>query len=143
MSQPSLYEMLTGYFADGLPLEAISEEEQIILSVMDNIRRILNARAGSIQHLPDYGLPDMSLLIQGLPGTAHNMMSVLSATLLKYEPRIKSLSLVLLPPASFAALHYALDVELHAEGLIRYGTEFVPDGRILLHHLQKRFNSLK
>ena len=140
MSQPSLYEMLTGYFSGGLPLDAISEEEQLILSVMDNIRRILNSRAGSIAHLPDYGLPDMSKMIQGLPGTAHNMMNILSTTLLKYEPRIKSVSLVLLPQDTFGTLRYSLDVELHQRGLIRYGTEFVPDGRVLLHHLKKQFD---
>ncbi len=140
MSQPSLYEMLTGYFAGGLPIETIDEEEQLILSVMDNIRRILNSRAGTIHHLPDYGLPDMSKMIQGLPGTAHNMMNILSNTLLKYEPRIKSLSLVLLPQNEFGTLRYSLDVELHERGLIRYGTEFVPDGRILLHHLKKQFD---
>ncbi|MDD9339943.1 type VI secretion system baseplate subunit TssE [Providencia heimbachae] len=140
MSQPSLYEMLTGYFAGGLPIETIDEEEQLILSVMDNIRRILNSRAGTIDHLPDYGLPDMSKMIQGLPGTAHNMMNILSNTLLKYEPRIKSLSLVLLPQNEFGTLRYSLDVELHERGLIRYGTEFVPDGRILLHHLKKQFD---
>lgn len=142
MSQPSLYEMLTGYFSGGLPIDSISEEEQLILSVMDNIRRILNSRAGSIQHLPDYGLPDMSKLIQGLPGTAHNMMHVLSATLLKYEPRIKTLSLILLPQNMFGTLRYALEVELHQQGLIRYGTEFAPEGRILLHHLKKQFDQI-
>lgn len=142
MSQPSLYEMLTGYFSGGLPIDSVDESEQVIISVMENVRRILNSRAGSIQHLPDYGLPDMSLLIQGLPGTAHNMMNILSATLLKYEPRIKSLSLVLLPQEAFGALRYALDLELHEEGLIRYGTEFVPDGRILLHHLKKQFSQI-
>ncbi|MEI9751499.1 type VI secretion system baseplate subunit TssE [Moellerella wisconsensis] len=142
MSQPSLYEMLTGYFSGGLPIDSVDESDQVIISVMENIRRILNSRAGSIQHLPDYGLPDMSLLIQGLPGTAHNMMNILSATLLKYEPRIKSLSLVLLPQNTFGELRYALDIELHEEGLIRYGTEFIPDGRILLHHLKKQFNKI-
>lgn len=140
MTQPSLYEMLTGYFSGGLPLDAISEEDQLILSVMDNIRRILNSRAGSIAHLPDYGLPDMSKMIQGLPGTAHNMMNILSATLIKYEPRIKTVSLVLLPQDTFGTLRYSLDVELHQRGLIRYGTEFVPDGRVLLHHLKKQFD---
>lgn len=142
MSQPSLYEMLTGYFSGGLPIDSVDESDQVIISVMENIRRILNSRAGSIQHLSDYGLPDMSLLIQGLPGTAHNMMNILSATLLKYEPRIKSLSLVLLPQNTFGELRYALDIELHEEGLIRYGTEFIPDGRILLHHLKKQFNQI-
>ncbi|EMH1105881.1 TPA: type VI secretion system baseplate subunit TssE [Proteus mirabilis] len=140
MPQPSLYEMLTGYFSDGLPIETISEEDQVILSVMDNIRRILNSRAGTIKHLPDYGLPDMSKIIQGLPGSSHKVMAVLSATLLKYEPRIKSVSLGILPDNEFGKLHYSLDIELHEQGLIRYGTEFSSDGRIFLHHLKKNFN---
>ncbi|EPL9571250.1 type VI secretion system baseplate subunit TssE [Providencia rettgeri] len=142
MSQPSLYEMLTGYFSGGLPIDTVDTNEQVIISVMENIRRILNSRAGSIRHLPDYGLPDMSKMIQGLPGTAHNIMDVLSTTLLKYEPRIKTLSLALLPQETFDSLRYTLDVELHQQGLIRYGTEFVPDGRIVLHHLKKQFSQI-
>ncbi|MBI6528789.1 type VI secretion system baseplate subunit TssE [Proteus vulgaris] len=140
MPQPSLYEMLTGYFSGGLPVDAISEEDQVILSVMDNIRRILNSRAGTLKHLPDYGLPDMSKLIQGLPGSSHKVMAILSKTLLKYEPRIKSVTLGILPENEFGKLCYSLDIELHERGLIRYGTEFSPDGRIFLHHLKKQFN---
>lgn len=35
-----------------LPLEVVNEEDQVILSVLDNIQRILNARAGTISHIP-------------------------------------------------------------------------------------------
>lgn len=140
MPQPSLYEMLTGYFAGGLPVSSLTEEEQVILSVMDNIRRILNSRAGTLKHLPDYGLPDMSKIIQSLPGSAHKVMAILSTTLIKYEPRIKTVSLGILPENEFGKLRYSLDIELHEQGLIRYGTEFLPDGRIFLHHLKKQFN---
>jgi hypothetical protein len=37
----------------------------------------------------DYGLPDMTKILQGMPGTAHELMGTLSAVLLKYEPRLK------------------------------------------------------
>lgn len=40
---PSLYETLTGNFTGDLPLEVVNEEDQVILSVLDNIQRILNA----------------------------------------------------------------------------------------------------
>lgn len=60
---PSLYEILTCNFTGDLPLEVINEEDQVILSVLDNIQRILNARAGTISHLPDYGLPDMTKIL--------------------------------------------------------------------------------
>ena len=47
MSTPSLYEMLTFSFSGELPLEQVSERDQLILSVMDNMQRIINCRAGS------------------------------------------------------------------------------------------------
>ncbi len=62
MPRPSLYEILYGNFAGGLELNQVSEEEQAILSVLDNMQRILNTRAGSLKHLPDYGLPDMTTI---------------------------------------------------------------------------------
>lgn len=60
---PSLYEILTCNFTGDLPLKVINEEDQVILSVLDNIQRILNARVGTISHLPDYGLPDMTKIL--------------------------------------------------------------------------------
>lgn len=57
---PSLYEMLSGNFSGGLNLNQVSEQNQVILSVLDNMQRILNCRAGTLAHLPDYGLPDMT-----------------------------------------------------------------------------------
>jgi type VI secretion system lysozyme-like protein len=74
----------------------VSEEDQVILSVLDNIQRILNSRAGAISHLPDYGLPDMTKILQGMPGTAHQLTTTLSNVLLKFEPRLQSMSVTLL-----------------------------------------------
>ncbi|MDK7107252.1 type VI secretion system baseplate subunit TssE, partial [Enterobacter hormaechei] len=83
---PSLYEMLSGNFSGGLSLNQVSEQNQVILSVLDNMQRILNCRAGTLAHLPDYGLPDMTKILQGMPGTAHQLSTTLSAIVLKYEP---------------------------------------------------------
>lgn len=62
---PSLYEMLYGNFTGGLDLHQVSEENRVILSVLDNMQRILNCRAGTLAHLPDYGLPDMTKILRG------------------------------------------------------------------------------
>ncbi|OMQ24514.1 type VI secretion system baseplate subunit TssE [Serratia oryzae] len=135
---PSLYEMLIGNFSGELGLHQVSEEDQVILSVLDNIQRILNCRAGTLSHLPDYGLPDMSKILQGMPGSAHTLMTTLLHTLLKYEPRLKTIKVVLLPEALPGHLNYAIDAELKGVGLVRYGTEFVPEGRVLVRHLKKQ-----
>ncbi|EMH4161597.1 type VI secretion system baseplate subunit TssE [Pluralibacter gergoviae] len=135
---PSLYDILYGNFSGGLPLEQVSEENQVILSVLDNMQRILNCRAGTLAHLPDYGLPDMAKILQGMPGTAHELMSVLSGVLLKYEPRLKRVSVVMLDQDVPGELRYAIDAELKGIGLVRYGTDFMPEGRVLIRHLKKQ-----
>lgn len=135
---PSLYDMLYGNFSGGLPLDQVSEENQVILSVLDNMQRILNCRAGTLAHLPDYGLPDMAKILQGMPGTAHELMSVLSGVLLKYEPRLKRVSVVMLDQEEPGELRYAIDAELKGIGLVRYGTDFMPEGRVLIRHLKKQ-----
>ncbi|WP_338463772.1 type VI secretion system baseplate subunit TssE [Franconibacter daqui] len=135
---PSLCEMLYGNFVGDLDLHQVSEENQVILSVLDNMQRILNCRAGTLKHLPDYGLPDMTKILQGMPGTAHELMGILSAVLLKYEPRLKKVAVVLLEQDVPGELRYAIDAELKGVGLVRYGTEFMPEGRVLLRHLKQQ-----
>ncbi|AIJ10358.1 MULTISPECIES: type VI secretion system baseplate subunit TssE [Edwardsiella] len=135
---PSLYEMLTGHFTGGLPLSQVSEQNQVILSVLDNMQRILNCRTGTLAHLPDYGLPDMTRVLQGMPGTAHELLGTLSTVLLKYEPRLKKITVVLLEQNVPGELRYAIDAELKGIGLVRYGTEFMPEGRVMLRHLKQR-----
>ncbi|CAM7727436.1 type VI secretion system baseplate subunit TssE [Escherichia coli] len=140
MSQhsPSLYETLYGNFTGGLDLHQVSEENQVIVSVLDNMQRILNTRAGSLKHLPDYGLPDMTTVLQGMPGTAHQLMRVLSDVLLKYEPRIKRVDVTIQEQTQPGELHYVIDAELKDAGLVRYGTTFMPEGRVLLRHLKQQ-----
>jgi type VI secretion system protein len=135
---PSLYEMLSGHFSGGLSLSQVSEQNQVILSVLDNMQRVLNCRAGTLAHLPDYGLPDMTKILQGMPGTAHKLMGTLSAVLLKYEPRLKKINVVLLEQTVPGELRYAIDAELKGIGLVRYGTEFMPEGRVLIRHLKQQ-----
>ncbi|MER1490422.1 type VI secretion system baseplate subunit TssE [Enterobacter cloacae] len=135
---PSLNEMLTGNFSGGLSLHQVSEQNQVILSVLDNMQRVLNCRAGTLAHLPDYGLPDMTRVLQGMPGTTHELMGILSSVLLKYEPRLKRIDVVLLEQAIPGELRYAIDAELKGIGLVRYGTEFMPEGRVLIRHLKQQ-----
>lgn len=135
---PSLYEMLTGNFIGGLDLHQVSEQNQVILSVLDNMQRILNCRAGTLAHLPDYGLPDLTKILQGMPGTAHQLLQIFSGVLLKYEPRLKSINVILLDQEIPGELRYAIDAELKGIGLVRYGTEFMPEGRVLIRHLKQQ-----
>lgn len=102
------------------------------------MQRIINCRAGTLAHLPDYGLPDMTKILQGMPGTAHQLISTLSAVLLKYEPRLRKITVVMLEQTRPGELRYAIDAELKGVGLVRYGTEFMPEGKILIRHMKQQ-----
>lgn len=112
MSTPSLYEMLTFSFSGELPLEQVSERDQLILSVMDNMQRIINCRAGTLAHLPDYGLPDLSLIHQGMAAGIHGLMRQIEETLLRYEPRLSQIQVELLPQPRPGHLNYLIHAQL-------------------------------
>ena len=135
---PSLYEMLLQNFDGERGLHQVSEADQPTLSVLDNLQRILNSRAGTLSHLPDYGLPDMGLILQGLPATAHGLMSTLTNTLLKYEPRLAAVNIELLPQTLPGHLEYALDVQLKGGEHMSFGTTLAPGGKVLVRHLKRQ-----
>ncbi|KQQ56026.1 type VI secretion system lysozyme-like protein [Pseudomonas sp. Leaf127] len=135
---PSLYETLLQNFDGELDLHHVAEPHQPVLSVLDNLRRILNSRAGTLAHLPDYGLPDMGQVLQGLPASAHTLMTTMLATLRKYEPRLADLQIELLPGAPVGHLHYALDVRLKGGEWVTFGTTLGPEGRVLVRHLKRQ-----
>ncbi|HHQ9472401.1 TPA: type VI secretion system baseplate subunit TssE, partial [Enterobacter roggenkampii] len=62
----------------------------------------------------------------------------LAGVLLKYEPRVQSLNVTLLEQQVPGELRYAIDAELRGIGLVRYGTQFMPEGRVMLRHLKNQ-----
>lgn len=138
----SLYDILYGYFESGIPIDDVAENEQTVISVMDNIERILNSRAGAIKHMPDYGLPDMSTIFQALPSSAYILMRAIEHTLLTYEPRISSIDINIQEKNNDAmVLAYELICHLKEGGLVKYGTYFMPDGKALLKYTRKGINN--
>lgn len=135
---PSLYEMLLQNFNGDLDLYRVSEQDQRTLSVLDNLQRILNSRAGALSHLPDYGLPDMGTILQGLPATAQTLMGAMTDTLLKYEPRLMALAIELLPQVLPGHLECVLEVQLKGGQRVRFGTTLKPQGKALVRHLEEQ-----
>ena len=93
----------------GLDLHQVSEEIQVILSVLDNMQRILNCRAGTLRAPAGLRSAGYDEDTPRMPGTAHELMEKLSAVLLKYEPRLQRLTVVLLEQTQPGELRYAID----------------------------------
>ncbi|MBN3830781.1 type VI secretion system baseplate subunit TssE [Burkholderia sp. Ac-20344] len=137
---PGLFERVTGHFADGATVDEFSPETQVFLSVRDNIERILNSRRGSLAHLPDYGLDDLSEIYRHLPSSAHTLRQAIEVTLLKYEPRLKKVDVDIHSPEPGMLLSFTMACHLRREGLVRFGTNFMPDGKTRLTILPATLN---
>ncbi|WP_039788012.1 type VI secretion system baseplate subunit TssE [Herbaspirillum huttiense] len=127
---PSLYDMLLGQIG-GESLELYDDHTLACMSVQQNVQRILNTRAGALKHLPDYGLPDLTNIYKALPASSHVLQQQIEATLLKYEPRIRSIDINVLDNDDPGVLMcFEMTCHLKAAGLVRFGTYFEPPGRL-------------
>jgi type VI secretion system protein len=108
------------------------------MSVQQNIRRILNTRAGALKHLPDYGLPDLTNIYKALPASAHLLKQQMETTLLAYEPRIRAIDVDYIVNADPGILvSYDMTCHLKKAGLVRFGTYFEPPGRMRVELVQQ------
>lgn len=127
---PSLYDMLLGHI-DGEALAQHDDRTLEILSVQANIRRILNTRAGALKHVPDYGLPDLTDIYRNLPASVHDLRNRMEATLLRFEPRLRSVEIEIDDkPDPGLVVSFTMICELRQAGLVRFGTCFEPPGRL-------------
>ena len=103
----------------------------------DNIQRILNSRRKALAHLPGYGLDDLSEIYRHLPASAHKLKTEIESTLLEYEPRLRAIDIEINKPEPGMLLSFTMACHLRREGLVRFGTDFMPDGRTRLRMLQQ------
>ena len=116
----------------------VLEKEGVYASLFEKINLTPASSLGDINaFLDDAALADASAG-ERLPGTAHQLISTLSAVLLKYEPRLRKITVVMLEQTRPGELRYAIDAELKGIGLVRYGTEFMPEGKILIRHMKQQ-----
>ena len=92
--QVGLFEALNGRFEDGTPLEAVSEDQHRLLSVIDNLNRLFNHRQKAIGHLPEYGLPDLTEIYRDNPETIEFLRNAIKEAVERYEPRLQRVRVV-------------------------------------------------
>ena len=127
--EQALFESITGTFLDGTPVEAVSRNKRIIVSIMDHLNRIFNTRTGSIPHLKDYGLPDISEIYRKMPDGIDELIDAVQRTVERYEPRLKNIRVVQLDDDVLGArLVLILSGELQEGELVRFQTTFISTG---------------
>ena len=97
MRNLSLYDILVGQFAsesqnidetDFTELDALTEEQKLRSSIIENLRMVLSTRQGSVQHLPYFGMPDILQLYFNSNNSIEPIKKEIRAVIMKYEPRI-------------------------------------------------------
>lgn len=87
--EAGLIDVLRGRFSNGQAVVDEGRGQQRILSIIDNLSRLFNTRRGSLAHLPDYGLPDITQVYRDLPYSIDGLRAAIKEVVEKYEPRLR------------------------------------------------------
>ncbi|WP_305044500.1 type VI secretion system baseplate subunit TssE [Geoalkalibacter sp.] len=82
----ALFDILTG----PAPESATRSASSAVASVQAHLRRLFNARRGSLAHLPDYGLPDIGVIYENLPYSVDELARQVCRLIEVYEPRLSA-----------------------------------------------------
>lgn len=120
-----ILDVLSGRFADGQRVDEVSEEYHVVLSIISNLNYLFNARTGSLVHLPDYGLPDITEIYRDIPDSVAKLQRAIKSAVEKYEPRLQRVRVEPQPtePSSMR-LVFLLNAELQNRQKVRFETTF-------------------
>ncbi|NWA41399.1 type VI secretion system baseplate subunit TssE [Pseudomonas reactans] len=89
-----------------------------VTSVATHLGKMLSIRAGSVQTLPDYGLPDLNDMNQSLHESLSQSRLLIERFIRAYEPRLKDVRVRSLPrDHDPLALAFAIDATLMIKGV--------------------------
>ncbi len=128
--QHGLFEILTGSGGSATGPASLPNGADRARSIRDHLDRLLNARQGALAHMPDYGLPDLAQLYQGLPYTLDRLAAEVRRTILRYEPRLEEVAVVPRQrPRGAPVLHIDIHATIRGGGTVRFRTLFLSGGQ--------------
>ena len=113
----SLFERLKG---DAQRRVGLSRERAVMASVTAQLTRMLSTRAGSVQTLPDYGLPDLNDMRLSLHDSQAQARQAIESFIACYEPRLSQVQVKPLAKGdSELTLSFSIEGWLQVEGVKR------------------------
>jgi len=96
-----------------------------------HLERLLNARRGTLVHLPDYGMPDLADVYESLPYSVDGLVAAVKSCIETYEPRLRRVQVRhLRRSGSSIRLQLEISAEVIGGGMVHYQTCFESGGAI-------------
>ncbi len=108
-------------------------------SIADHLWRMFNTRQGTIPHMPDYGLPDISEIYRKLPSSLKDLENTILNLTSKYEPRLERVRIrpLATTPQEFR-LSFELSATMRGGDRISFQTSFTTTGETKVQPLRAR-----
>lgn len=117
MTYGSLFERLNGEVEKRAGL---SREVSVMASVAAHLTKMLSTRAGSVQTLSDYGLPDLNDMRLSLHDARSQACQAIRAFIEAYEPRLRNVCVASMPSNTDQLRQsFCIDALLDVEGFKR------------------------
>ncbi|MEH6501115.1 MAG: type VI secretion system baseplate subunit TssE [Pseudoalteromonas distincta] len=110
MGYGSLFERLAG---DSAKRSNLSADKAMVASIAAHLAKMLSTRAGSVQSLPDYGLPDLNDMRLSLHDSLQQARTAIESFIESYEPRLSQVRVIALPRE-----HDPLNLSFALEGMV-------------------------
>lgn len=127
----SLFERLAGETASR---DSVGHEDNVMTSVAAHLSKMLSTRAGSVQALPDYGLPDLNDMSLSLHESLTHARNAIEGFIESYEPRLSAVQVTSLPRVDDPfRLLFAIEGLLDVAGIkrqVRFNATLASSGQV-------------
>ncbi len=102
-------------------------------SIIANVHELLNTRVGEALATPDFGIVDFADIVHNFPEAMQVLQQSIRATIMKYEPRLRSVSVTPLTSQDPLSLAFEISGRLTSglhRGPFRVRTEMTASGKM-------------
>mgnify|MGYP001160600032 FL=1 len=102
-------------------------------SIVAHLHELLNTRVGESLSAPDFGIVDFADLVHNFPEATQVLQQSIRATVMKYEPRLRSVSVTPVPSQDPLSLAFEISGRLASgahRGPFRVRTELSSSGKM-------------
>lgn len=102
-------------------------------SIVTHLQELLNTRIGESLSAPDFGIVDFADVVHNFPEATQVLQQSIRATILKYEPRLRNVSVHPVPSNDTLMIAFEVSARLASgaqRGVFRVRTELTSTGKI-------------